>query len=82
MPGISERKLNPPEDEIKQARWVPTADILDSKDGKLYDLNLGVEILKSVQAAVKRLGCEKVLDKGWMQVYVSGLEAKEASDKN
>ena len=67
--GISQKELNPPSDEIKRAEWVDFDKIFKS-EGTLDGLNLGERIKRSLIAAINSLGCQEIVDKGWMIVHV------------
>lgn len=66
--GISEKKLNPPADEIKIAEWVDFDKIIHS-DGTLDDLKLSEEIKTPLIAAINGLGSREIVNKGWMIVH-------------
>lgn len=66
--GISKNELHPPAGEIKRAEWVDLAKIFES-EGTLEGLTLGEEIKTPLIAALNDLGCEKIMDKGWMVVH-------------
>jgi 8-oxo-dGTP pyrophosphatase MutT (NUDIX family) len=69
VPGLSNLPLNPPPHEILKAEWVNYEEIKNSS-GKLNGLTLGDEIKWSVIAAINGLGAEKIVDKGWMRLYL------------
>lgn len=70
--GVSEKELTPPPEEVKHAEWVNVADVMNS-EGKLGDLKLGDEIKVPLIAAINGLGCEMILDKGWMVVHAPSV---------
>lgn len=63
--GISHIKLNPPVHEIIRAEWIDISSVIES-DGKLDGLEIGEHIKASINAAIKGVFLEKIIDKGWM----------------
>ena len=78
--NISKTNLNPPKEEIKQARWVNINYIkVLLGDEKLIGLSIGKEVKLSIIAAINGLGCEKIVDKDWLEVYCA--QKKEDSEE-
>ena len=59
--------VNPPADEIKQARWIPAKSFLQ-EDETVEGLKYGPEISSYIRTAVTSLGFGTIQDKGWMVV--------------
>lgn len=70
--GISQKELSPPPEEVKYAEWINIEEVINSV-GKLNGLTLGDEIKIPLIAAIKDLGCEVILDKGWMVVHAPAV---------
>lgn len=66
--GISNLKLNPPTDEIKQAEWFDIKEIKKS-DGKLGDLQLSNEVKQPLRTALKGHGFREISNKRWMIIH-------------
>lgn len=68
--GISEQKLNPPADEIKQAKWLNIEDVANSND-TLEGLKLGAEVKETLISVRDGFGNQEVANKGWMIVHIA-----------
>ncbi len=66
--GISQKKLNPPSDEIKRAVWVDFNEIING-GGTVDGLKLSPEIEVPLIAAINGLGCQKIVSNDWMTVH-------------
>lgn len=66
--NISNKPLNPPANEIKEAEWVDFEDIQNSTD-TLNRLKLGKEIKSPLIAAINGLGFEEISNKKWMIIH-------------
>ena len=68
IPGLSQSKLNPPPLEIKRAAWVDYQTIKESS-GDFDGFSLGEEIRTPLLAAMKGLGAQEIVNKGWLIVH-------------
>lgn len=67
--GWKEWSLDPPKDEINRAQWIPILTIIETVDGTVEGLKLGVGITAAIKAFRENKLLKLVDDKGFVLVY-------------